>query len=57
MLRDQIANVAEPCLPPDPESAKDRKIEELSGIPKVLLVTRRQPGAGPGRGGGEHLIR
>jgi hypothetical protein len=30
MLRDQIANVAEPCLPPDPESAKDRKIEELA---------------------------
>jgi hypothetical protein len=28
----------------------------LSSIPKVLLVTRRQPGAGPGRGGGQHLI-
>ena len=27
----------------------------LSGIPEVLFVTRRQPGAGPGRGGGEHL--
>jgi hypothetical protein len=29
----------------------------LSGIPEVLLVTGRQPGAGPGRGGVEHLIR
>ena len=29
---------------------------KLSGIPEVLLVTRRQPGAGPGRGGGQHLI-
>ena len=28
----------------------------LSGIPEVLLVTRGQPGAGPGRGGGQHLI-
>jgi hypothetical protein len=28
----------------------------LSGIPEVLLVTRRQPGTGPGRGGIEHLI-
>jgi hypothetical protein len=28
----------------------------LSGIPKVLFVTRRQPGAGPGRGSGQHLI-
>ncbi len=28
----------------------------LSGIPEVLLVTRRQPGAGPGRGGSQHLI-
>ena len=32
-------------------------ISELSGIPIILLVTRRQPGAGPGRGGGQHLIR
>jgi integrase/recombinase XerC len=31
--------------------------EHLSGIPKVLFVTRRQPGAGPGRGGGQHLVR
>jgi 5-methylcytosine-specific restriction protein A len=30
---------------------------ELSGIPKVLFVTRGQPGAGPGRGGGQHLVR
>ena len=29
----------------------------LSGIPKVLLVTGWEPGAGPGRGGGQHLIR
>jgi hypothetical protein len=29
----------------------------LSGIPKVLFVTQRQPRAGPGRGGIEHLIR
>jgi hypothetical protein len=29
----------------------------LSGIPKVLFVTWREPGAGPGRGGGQHLIR
>jgi hypothetical protein len=29
----------------------------LSGIPEVLLVTRRQPGAGPGRGGSQDLIR
>jgi hypothetical protein len=28
---------------------------ELSGIPEVLLVTRRQPRAGPGRGGIKHL--
>ena len=28
----------------------------LSAIPKVLFVTRRQPGAGPGGGGGQHLI-
>src|SRR6266487_3789555 len=28
----------------------------LSGIPIVLFVTRWQPGAGPGRGGGQHLI-
>jgi Phage integrase, N-terminal SAM-like domain len=28
----------------------------LSGIPEVLLVTRRKPGAGPRCGGGEHLI-
>jgi putative drug exporter of the RND superfamily len=27
----------------------------LSGIPEVLLVTRRQPGACPGCGGGQHL--
>ena len=27
----------------------------LSGIPEVLLVTRRQPWAGPGRGGIQHL--
>ena len=27
----------------------------LSGIPEVLLVSRRQPGAGPGRGGSQHL--
>src|SRR5215469_12751998 len=26
----------------------------LSGIPEVLFVTRRQPGAGPGGGGIEH---
>ena len=31
--------------------------QDLSGIPIILLVTRRQPGAGPGRGGGQHLIR
>jgi hypothetical protein len=30
---------------------------ELSGIPKVLFVTGWQPGAGPGRGGSQHLIR
>ena len=30
---------------------------QLSVIPEVLLVSRRQPGAGPGRGGGQHLIR
>jgi len=29
----------------------------LSGIPEVLFVTRGQPGAGPGRGGVEHLVR
>jgi len=29
----------------------------LSGIPKVLFVTWGQPGAGPGRGGGQHLVR
>ena len=29
----------------------------LSGIPIILLVTRWQPGAGPGRGSGQHLIR
>ena len=28
----------------------------LSSIPEVLLVTRRQPGAGPGRGGTQQLI-
>jgi hypothetical protein len=28
----------------------------LSGIPEVLRVTGRQPGAGPGRGGIEHLV-
>jgi hypothetical protein len=28
----------------------------LSAIPEVLLVTRRLPWAGPGRGGGQHLI-
>jgi hypothetical protein len=28
----------------------------LSSIPEVLLVTGRQPGAGPGRGGSQHLI-
>jgi hypothetical protein len=28
---------------------------ELSGIPKVLFVTRGQPGAGPRGGGGEYL--
>jgi hypothetical protein len=28
----------------------------LSAIPEVLLVTRRQPWAGPGRGGIQHLI-
>lgn len=33
-----------------------REIERLSGIPKVLLVTRWQPGAGPGGGGGQHLV-
>ena len=27
----------------------------LSGIPEVLFVTRRQPRAGPGSGGVEHL--
>jgi hypothetical protein len=27
----------------------------LSGIPKVLLVAGWQPGAGPGRGGGQQL--
>ena len=32
-------------------------IPSLSGIPEVLLVTGRQPGAGPGRGGSKHLIR
>jgi len=32
-------------------------LDLLSGIPEVLLVTRGQPGAGPGRGGGEHLAR
>jgi hypothetical protein len=31
--------------------------DQLSGIPEVLLVTRRQPGTGPGRGGSEHLVR
>ncbi len=29
----------------------------LSGIPEVLFVTRGQPGAGPGRGGVEHVVR
>jgi hypothetical protein len=29
---------------------------DLSSIPEVLLVTPRQPGAGPGRGGIQHLI-
>jgi len=33
------------------------RLLRLSGIPIILLVTRRQPGAGPGRGGGQHLIR
>lgn len=28
----------------------------LSGIPEILLVTPRQPRAGPGRGGGQDLI-
>jgi hypothetical protein len=28
----------------------------LSGIPKVLFVTRRQPGAGPGRCHRQHLV-
>jgi hypothetical protein len=28
----------------------------LSAIPEVLFVTRWQPGAGPGGGGGQHLI-
>jgi hypothetical protein len=32
------------------------RIGWLSGIPKVLFVTRWQPGAGPGGGGGKHLI-
>ena len=39
------------CPAPDPKDGV------LSGIPIVLFVTRRQPGAGPGRGGGQHLIR
>jgi hypothetical protein len=29
----------------------------LSAIPEVLLVSRRQPGAGPGCGGSQHLVR
>jgi hypothetical protein len=33
----------------------DTKAALLSGIPKVLFVTGRQPGAGPGRGGIKHL--
>jgi len=36
-----------------------RRVKEftlLSGIPEILLVTRRQPRAGPGRGGVQHLI-
>jgi hypothetical protein len=32
-------------------------IQQLSGIPEVLLVTGGQPGAGPRRGGVEHLVR
>ena len=49
-------------LPPIPglpwESLSHRQVlAELSGIPKVLFVTWREPGAGPGRGGGQHLIR
>jgi len=35
----------------------EEALRELSGIPKVLLVTRRQPGAGPGGGGGQQLVR
>jgi hypothetical protein len=31
-------------------------LQFLNGIPEVLLVTRRQPWAGPGRGGIQHLI-
>ena len=33
----------------------DENHHGLSGIPEVLLVTGGQPGAGPGRGGVEHL--
>ena len=35
----------------------DGGVSRLSGIPKVLFVTGRQPGAGPRCGGSQHLIR
>src|SRR6266700_2909178 len=35
--------------------ARQEQAWRLSGIPEVLLVTRGQPGAGPGGGGVQHL--
>ncbi len=45
-----------PELRADTEQLLATAEQLLSGIPKVLFVTRWQPGAGPGGGGGQHLI-
>jgi len=44
-------------VPDESEFLRSARAVWLSGIPKVLFVTRWQPGAGPGGGGGQHLVR
>src|SRR5262245_58643944 len=40
-----------------PAGGVAEQVAQLSAIPEVLRVTRRQPGAGPGRSGIEYLAR
>ena len=55
MTGGDAAEMAEAWLA-SPEHFIDDLRRVLSGIPEVLFVTRGQPGAGPGGGGGQHLI-